>query len=400
MLDPVEPWIALSAALALVLAIVVVDDVRRRRALIERSSELARADAMARRLDERAEALRLDRDALLELGSSGLVRVGSDRRVLEANGRAASLLGRPAGDLVGRSLMEVFLDPEAETIVGAALEAGSSAGELRPSGPDGAVIAIAARPAGGSEAWLVLDDVSELRRLQRIRAEFIDNLSHELRTPLTTVSLLAETLSRDAESAGDGVPARMRERIVKIEVETGHLVQMVNELLDLTRIESGATVTLVDGLDLGTIAAEAAERLRLFAERQGVELRVEAAPGLPPVRGDAARLGQVVVNLVHNAVKFSPDGGDVVVRAVAERDTVVVSVEDHGVGIPRAAQDRVFERFYKVDRSRLRAGAGGGTGLGLAISRHVVEAHGGRIWVTSREGQGSTFSFSLPIASG
>ncbi len=240
--------------------------------------------------------------------------------------------------------------------------------------------------------------MSELRRLQRIRTEFIDNLSHELRTPLTTVSLLAETLSREADAIDVGMPAKMRDRIGKIEVETGHLVQMVNELLDLSRIESGGTLNLVDGLDVGRLAAQSAERLRLFADRQGVALVVDAPDGLPTVRGDAARLGQVVVNLVHNAVKFSPDGGDIVVRVRQEGDEVVTSVQDHGVGVPRDAQDRVFERFYKVDRARLRAEAGGGTGLGLAIARHVVEQHDGRIWVESVEGSGSTFSFALPVA--
>jgi two-component system phosphate regulon sensor histidine kinase PhoR len=241
--------------------------------------------------------------------------------------------------------------------------------------------------------------VSELRRLQRIRTEFIDNLSHELRTPLTTVGLLAETLSREADVAGEAIPPKMRERIAKIEVETGHIVQMVNELLDLSRIEGGGTLLLADGLDMGVIAAASAERLRLFAERQGVDLRIETQPGLPAVRGDGARLGQVVVNLVHNAVKFSPDGGDVIVRTMAQGDSVVTSIEDHGVGIPKAAQDRVFERFYKVDRAR-RRGEAGGTGLGLAIARHVVEQHGGRIWVESTDGAGSTFSFALPIAGG
>jgi two-component system, OmpR family, phosphate regulon sensor histidine kinase PhoR len=131
-----------------------------------------------------------------------------------------------------------------------------------------------------------------------------------------------------------------------------------------------------------------------------VNLRVEVDPGLPGIRGDGARLGQVVVNLVHNAVKFSPDGGDVVVRARAVGDEVVTSVEDHGVGIPRAARDRVFERFYKIDRARLRPEVGGGTGLGLAIARHVIEQHGGRIWVQSEEGRGSTFSFALPVTHG
>jgi two-component system phosphate regulon sensor histidine kinase PhoR len=190
----------------------------------------------------------------------------------------------------------------------------------------------------------------------------------------------------------------MRDRIAKIEVETGHLVQMVSELMDLSRIEGGGTLELADGLDLGGLAADSADRLRLFAERQGVSLVAERGSDLPPVRGDRARLGQVVVNLVHNAVKFSPDGGEVRVASRADAGDVVVSVEDHGIGIPAAARDRVFERFYKVDRARLRAEVGGGTGLGLAIARHVVEQHGGRIWVDSREGVGSTFSFAIPVS--
>jgi two-component system phosphate regulon sensor histidine kinase PhoR len=188
----------------------------------------------------------------------------------------------------------------------------------------------------------------------------------------------------------------MRDRIGKIEVETGHLVQMVNELLELSRIEGGGSLVLLDDVDLGRVAASSAERLRLFADRQGVRLRVEIpTERVPPVRGDDDRLGQVFVNLVHNAVKFSPGGGEVVVGVVRSGPELVASVEDHGVGIPRAALPRIFERFYKVDRARVR---GGGTGLGLAIARHIVEGHGGRIWVESEEGQGSRFSFALPLA--
>lgn len=294
--------------------------------------------------------------------------------------------------------MEAFLDTNVESMAQAALAEGTASAEVRLADADGPTLIIRARRAHPEGLWLVIDDVSELRRLQRIRTEFIDNLSHELRTPLTTVSLLSETLSREADAAGDVIPARMRDRIAKIEIETGHLVQMVSEILDLSRIEGGGTLDRREGLDLGRLAAEHAERLRLFAERQGVTLRIEAGQGLPHVRGDAPRLGQVVVNLVHNAVKFSADGGEVVVRAWATGEDVVIAVEDQGAGIPRAARDRVFERFYKVDRARLRDGAGGGTGLGLAIARHVVEQHGGRIWLESEEGVGSTFSFAVPVA--
>ena len=335
-----------------------------------------------------------DRSALLDIIGVGIVRLDDDLIVDVANEAAHQFLGRPPASLIGRSAIEAFIDPVIEGVAETARESGGANGELTLRRDDGPTLVVRARRSPVAGIWLIMEDVSELRRLQRIRAEFIDNLSHELRTPLTTVSLLAETLVREADQAGEAIPPRMRDRIGKIEVETDHLVQMVEELLDLSRIESGGPLLMLDDIDLGRLTVASVERLRLFAERQGVELRTEVPESVPAVRGNEDRLGQVLVNLLHNAVKFSPDGGDVVVRVVATMEDVVVSVEDHGVGIPRADQGRVFERFYKADKARRR---GGGTGLGLAIARHVVEAHGGRIWVESEEGRGSTFSFALPI---
>ncbi len=393
-----DPWIVISLGLTLVAVVVAAIAIRNGRALT-RTTAVVRSlrAAGARHADEIAQA-DAEQASLLQSIGSGILRVDPNLRVIAANPAAHTLLDRAPGTLVGRSLMEAFLDATVESMAHAALAQGTARTELRRADADGPMLTVLGRRAHRGGLWLVVDDVSELRRLRRIRTEFIDNLSHELRTPLTTVSLLAETLSREADNPEVVLPPKMRDRIGKIEVETGHLVQMVNELLDLSRIESGGTLMLVDGVDMGRLAAQSAERLRLFADRQGVTLRVEAPDGLPAIRGDAVRLGQVVVNLVHNAVKFSPDGGEIVVRARHEGTDVVTSVRDHGVGIPRDAQDRIFERFYKVDRARLRAEAGGGTGLGLAIARHVVEQHGGRIWVESAEGSGSTFSFAVPIA--
>jgi two-component system, OmpR family, phosphate regulon sensor histidine kinase PhoR len=358
-------------------------------------------DTRVRHLRERLTASEFELDQqtrnasyLADLMGVGIIRLDDSLRVELANPAAHLLLGRASGSIVGRSAMEAFVDMRFEALLAAARDTGSASGEFRFRGQDGPVLVIRARRSPVRGIWAVLEDVSELRRLQQIRAEFIDNLSHELRTPLTTISLLAETLAREADAAGRAVPAKMRDRIDKIEVETGHLVQMVNELLDLARIESGGPLVLLDDVDLGRVVAESVERLRLFADRQGLRLLVDLPDRLPPVRGDEARIGQVVVNLVHNALKFGGDSGDVTVR-VRELDTeLVTSVEDHGVGVPKADQARIFERFYKVDRARVR---GGGTGLGLSIARHVIEQHGGRIWVESDEGLGSTFSFALPI---
>ncbi len=329
-------------------------------------------------------------DPLDGLMPVGVLHFDADRRVDRASARAHVLLEIRPGRLIGRTVMETFLDARVEALVDGVPDGGTATGEARVGVREPRTVVLRIhRPLDGT--WIVLEDVTELRRLQQIRAEFIDNLSHELRTPLTTVSLLAETLARDAEGAD--VPPRMRERIAKVEVETGHLVQMVNELLDLARIEGGTEIRLADDVDLGLLAPASTDRLRLFAERQGVELAVEVDPAAPPVRGDEERLGQVIVNLVHNAVKFSPGGGVVTVDVRADASDVIVSVTDHGIGISATDAARIFERFYKADRARVR---GGGTGLGLAIARHVVERHGGRIWVESEEGQGSTFAFAIP----
>jgi two-component system phosphate regulon sensor histidine kinase PhoR len=407
----VDPWpiIAIAAAFAFVVAVLAH---RRAEATLQKVRVLTGVGAegdpvfgveqlrsqvahLERELADQSQ----DRQYLADLVDVAIVDLDPRLEVVFANANAHALVDRAPGTLLGLDLLEVFLDPQIEAIARTAQAQGSASGEVRLRGADGPALVVRARRSSSGGAWLALADVSELRRLQQIRAEFIDNLSHELRTPLTTVGLLAETLSRDAEAAGDAIPPKMRDRIGKIEVETGHLVQMVSEIMDLSRIESGTGLTLIDDLDLGRLAAASVERLRLFADRQGVALRVDVPDGLPRIRGDEARLGQVFVNLVHNAVKFSPNGGEVLIslRAADQERELIASVQDHGIGIPRAAQPRIFERFYKVDRARVRGETPGGTGLGLAIARHIVEQHGGRIWLESTEGDGSRFSFALPL---
>jgi two-component system phosphate regulon sensor histidine kinase PhoR len=327
---------------------------------------------------------------VVNLVGSGIVRLDDRMVVAVANGAAHSFLGRSPGGLVGLSAMEAFGDHRIESIALKAREVGWAAGEVTRTG--GQTLVVRARRSPIEGFWLILEDVSELRRLQRIRAEFIDNLSHELRTPLTNVRLLTETLARDLE--GLDLPPRIRDGILKIDVETGHLVQMVNELLDLSAIEQGTVPLHLGEVDIDELVRASLDRVRLFADRQGVPLESAIPADLPPVRGDEERLGQLLVNLLHNAIKFSGSGAVVAVRAIRDDESVVVSVQDHGVGIPSADLARVFERFYKVDKARVRGK--GGTGLGLAIVRHVAETHGGRAWVESVEGQGSTFFVSLP----
>ena len=226
-----DPWIVTSLGLAVIAIVVAGIAIRNARALTGSlaANRRLRAD-VAERGDEVAQAA-AEQAVLLGALSSGIVRVDRSLRIISANAAAHTLLGRAPGTLVGRSVMEAFLDATVESMAQAALANGTARTEVRRADADGPMLTVLARRARTSGLWLVVDDVSELRRLQRIRTEFIDNLSHELRTPLTTVSLLAETLSREAEGPDVALPPKMRDRIGKIEVETGHLVQMVNELL-------------------------------------------------------------------------------------------------------------------------------------------------------------------------
>jgi len=240
-----------------------------------------------------------------------------------------------------------------------------------------------------SGSLLLVQDLTRLRRLETVRRDFVSNLSHELRTPLASLKALTETLQ---DGALDDPPAARR-FIDQIQVETDALTQMVTELLELSRIESGRL-----SLDLKPVAPHdlldsACGRMQLQAERAGLSLRVECGNDLPKVKIDSQRLEQVLVNLIHNAVKFTRAGGEVVLLAEATDGFARFAVQDTGIGIPEEDVSRIFERFYRVDKSR----AGSGTGLGLSIAKHIVEAHGGKIWAESVEGRGSTFYFTIPV---
>ena len=243
------------------------------------------------------------------------------------------------------------------------------------------------RQTGGS--LLLVQDLTRVRRLETVRRDFISNLSHELRTPLASLKALTETLRDGALEDPKAAPRFLG----RIETEVDALTQMATELLELSRIESGQVPLQRKAVPAAALLLSAAERMRAQVERAGLVLRLDTVQDMTEVWADPPRLEQVLVYLIHNAVKFTPPGGEVVLAAQTEADFVRFSVRDSGVGIPSDELERIFERFYKADRAR----SGGGTGLGLSISRHLVEAHGGRIWAESTEGQGSTFYFTIPI---
>jgi two-component system phosphate regulon sensor histidine kinase PhoR len=247
--------------------------------------------------------------------------------------------------------------------------------------------------AADAEGYLViLQDLTRIRRLETVRRDFISNISHELRTPLAGLKALVDTLRGGAIKD----PPAAKRFLKRMDAEVDALTQMVEELLELSRIESGQAPLRLAPTPVGELVVRAVDRLRPQAERAGLELTVLLPPQLPLVLADVDRARLVLTNLVHNAVKFTPPGGRITVAAQPAEDEVILSVQDTGVGIPAEDLPRIFERFYKADRAR----SGGGTGLGLAIAKHIVQGHGGRIWAESVEGQGSTFSFTLPVAVG
>jgi len=240
-----------------------------------------------------------------------------------------------------------------------------------------------------SGSLLLAQDLTRIRRLETMRRDFISNLSHELRTPLASLKALAETLQ---DGALEDPPAA-RHFIDQIQIEVDALTQMVTELLELSRIESGRLSLDLQPVAVCELLDAASRRMMLQAKRAGLSLRVECADDLPKVKIDLQRLEQVLVNLIHNAVKYTRAGGEIVLLADAGNGSVRFAVRDTGIGIPADDIPRIFERFYRVDKSR----TGSGTGLGLSIAKHIVEAHEGKIWAESVEGQGSTFYFSIPL---
>ncbi len=366
---------------------------------------------MAAQLREEMDALTVERNrvaVVLASMADGMVIVDRQMHVQRVNGAACRLLHVEEQGAVGQTLAAVVRDHELCGVLQAALKGGqphTAIARLAPpasSRPGDAheepryVRATGLPIPGGEHAadpagLLVLQDVTELRRSEVIRREFVANVSHELRTPLASLKALAETLE---EGALDDPPAA-REFLGQMHVEVDSLAQLVQELLDLSRIESGQATLRPEAVPPAGLAMEAESRLRMQAERAGVVVAVETPEALPTVWADPLRVAQVLINLLHNAVKFTPAGGRVTLRVAPDPEGIRFTVADSGIGIAPGDIARIFERFYKVDRSR----ASGGTGLGLAIAKHIVQAHGGRVWAESPgEGLGTTFSFTLPLA--
>jgi two-component system phosphate regulon sensor histidine kinase PhoR len=320
----------------------------------------------------------------------GLALIASDESIVLHNERASKLLHSSNTDAA--TLSDLAGSPDVVNSVRQALhQRRSAAGVIVPE--PGHFVEVSAHPLDSGETLVVLQDVTELRHLRTVRRDFVANVSHELRTPLASIRLLVDTLEAgaldDAEVAAGFVH--------RIGVEADQLIQMVNELLELARIESGQVPFRREPVRVADIVDEAVSRLSVVAEDRGIHVATDLADPLPDVLADRDQAVQVLLNLMFNALKFTPEGGHVCIQASHRDGNVAIAVADTGVGIHPDDLTRIFERFYKSDKSRVRSR--GGTGLGLPIARHIVESHGGNIWAESKEGQGSTFTFTLPTVS-
>jgi two-component system phosphate regulon sensor histidine kinase PhoR len=349
------------------------------------------ADKLQVQMKKRARAKgRLD--TVLHVMTDGVLILSKTGEVRLINPAAARLLHTTEERALHRSFMQAARDHRVGEVWTRCRDSGQeemAAIEISPTQFVRVVVTPYLKRAG--RGYLVMiQDLTQLRRLQTIRQDFISNVSHELRTPLASLRALVETLR---DSALDDPPAAHR-FLDRMEVEVDALTQMVEELLELSRIESGQVPLRLNPVLPSAAIVPAAERLRAQAERAQLALTIDIPRDLPLVLIDAGRIHQVVTNLLHNAIKFTPPNGSIRLTAAPEGDYIQVTVEDTGIGIAPAELPRIFERFYKADRSR----AVGGTGLGLAISKHVIQAHGGTIWAESEEGEGSRFYFTLPMA--
>jgi two-component system phosphate regulon sensor histidine kinase PhoR len=333
-------------------------------------------------------------DTILRSMVEGVAVIEPQQKIAFANDAFCQALGLRGLPCAGRLLVEVTRQSGLLEIVQQTLanrQEVNSEIELNTTPPRTFSVTAAPVPMGNTTGVvLVLHDISDLRKLERMRRDFVANVSHEFKTPLTAIQGFAETLLEGA------LEDKQNSRRF-LEIIRDHAVRLgrvTSDLLRLSLIEAGRLELDKRPLVVEDLITACIETVRLKAERKQITLSAECESGVGPIQADASRLREALLNLLDNALQYTPAGGRISVRARAADSTVVISVTDTGIGIPKADQQKIFERFYRVDDARSREV--GGTGLGLSITKHLVEAHGGRIEVESEVGRGSTFSLILP----
>ena len=361
---------------------------------------------MTDELRSKIEELSEDRAQLLAMLTSmveGVMVLDYKGRILQVNPALERMFGVTRAETRGRQFTEVFGHPELNALVSTVLATRTGQEDEIILTPSGRCLDVEASVAGGEQdneacAVLVFHDITELRRLENIRKDFVANVSHELRTPLTSIKGYVEALL-DGGKDDPATSVRFLDIILK---QSDRLNLILEDLLQLSKIESGQVQFKQEPLHLGSVVERTIAMIKPLADKKQHRLSAQIAPNLPLITGDEERLVQVLANLLDNAIKYTPEGGQITVaarrmplaQADVRRNSVELTVTDTGIGIPEQDRPRVFERFYRVDKARSREL--GGTGLGLAIVRHIVEGHGGQIWVEGNVPTGSRFVVRLP----
>ena len=352
----------------------------------------------AARMDRTIRTLTEERNlssAILGSMVEGVAVVNGAERLVFANQGFAGILGLDVPPRSGSALVEVVRHTEMIAAVRRVLageprvEAEIVTGTLRQHFFAATVAAVRAGETSG--AVVVLHDITELRKLERVRRDFVANVSHEFKTPLTAIQGFAETLL-----AGAIDDPQNRERFLGIILEhSRRLARLTDDLLKLSKMDADRLEMEIRNVSVSELVEGCLETSQHRAAEKDLQVTAELPGELPSIAGDRRRLAEVLQNLLDNAIQYTLPGGRIIVRAELRDANVIFTVSDTGIGIPKVDQSRIFERFYRVDAARSREA--GGTGLGLAIAKHLVEVHGGHIWVDSEIGQGSHFHFSVPV---
>lgn len=375
------------------------EDVRLLERLARNAAAVIISAQMYREVMEEKEEL----EHTIESLYAGLVMVNKRERITQMNASARRIFGVKNGEnVIGKPYKEIIaIDKVRELFENALEEQSESAAEISVKDHESEterVFQVQAAIVRGDEednligAVAILNDITEIRNVERMKTAFVSTVSHELRTPLTSIKGFVSTLLQDTEGFYDH--ETQREFLQIIDTETDRLKRLIDDLLNVSRIESGRALQLnPKPVDVPELAEKVAAIQRSYTQKHHIIL--DFPEDFPTIIADEDKIDQVLTNLINNAIKYSPRGGEVRVKGVCEGDTVLISVSDQGIGIPKEHQAKIFERFHRVDNRDTREA--GGTGIGLFLVKHLVERHGGQIWVESEEGKGSTFIFRLPL---
>jgi two-component system phosphate regulon sensor histidine kinase PhoR len=393
------PLISFALLFLSVFLIFLIIGLKKSRAkYIQKLDQTAQASSVLKRRISELEGEQVKVSAILKSMAEGVIAVDGAKRILLVNPAAESIFDIQGSRFLNRGLIEMARNQSLERMMDEAIEKQTVvSGEIEIHHPSNKILMANAvgvpKDEGTVSGILVLYDITEIRKLERLRQEFVANVSHELKTPLTSIKGFIETLLAGALKDHERAEAFLK----MMEEDTERLNRLIGDLLELSKLESKEAALKIRPVDLtGELKKLIATFEPRFRENKISVVDQISGNSIPKVLADPDRLKQVLINLIDNAIKFNRPNGQIIFSAQPQNGKITVSIEDTGLGIPKESVPRVFERFFCVDKARARGL--GGTGLGLSIVKHIIEVHGGDVWCESQVGKGSKFSFTLPYS--